>query len=127
MIKKILYILIIILVLYILMIFMYPNLAKSIWKTLWLSNFNDNIIYLKNKLDNGSVKDIKTNVNSWTTVDKAINTVVDSIDTTKEKIDNIRETAKWVEEKYNQTKEILDDVNKLWESVSNLVNTWVIE
>lgn len=125
--KKILYTLIIIIVLYVLVIFIYPELAKSLWKTFWLSNFNDNIIYLKKKLDNWSIKYDTSSSNSWNTVDKAINTVVEWLDTTKEHIDNIRETAKWVEEKYNETKKVLDDVNKLWEWVSSMINTWTLK
>jgi len=125
--KKILYAIIIIIILYVLIIFLYPDLAKSLWETFWLSKFNDNIIYLKKKLDNWSLKYNSSSIDSWNTVDKTINTVVEWLDTTKEKIDNIRETAKWVEEKYNETRKVLDDVNKLWEWVSSIINTGAIK
>lgn len=118
--KKIISILIIIVVLYILVIFIKPELAKSIWETLWLTKFNDTVINLKKKLDNPNYTESWSS--NWT-----INKIVNWIDSTKEKIDNVRETANWVKQKYEQTKKVLNDVETLWNNISGLVNTWAIK
>lgn len=149
--KKIFIILLLIVIWYIALIFYKPYLADSIWKPLWLSNFNLTVNYIKHKFDGTStgvtstifIQSGSTNPQpipawiqavdtafSWVTEVK--NTVLGWLDSTKERIDNIRETVNWVENQYNdakikveETKKIVNDVSKIANGVSNLANsTW---
>lgn len=127
MIKKIFWIIISIIILYIITIFLSPKLSKSLWETFWLSKFNEQVINLKKKLDNSSTNSWNTSDNIYSWAIDIKNTVVNWIDKTKDAIDEIRVQAQWIEQKYEETKKVLNDVKQIWDWISNIVNTWSVK
>ena len=129
-IKNIILLWLVVIIIYLLIIFISPNLASSLWKSLWLTSFNQKVLEFKKSLDDWTFfAPIKNSVD-WV-IDKSWNGVLKNtfswelkdgfvwwLDSTKEKIDNVRTTISWAENtykdvktKYEKTKEIVNDVN----------------
>ena len=135
-IKKIFWFIILIFVLYIILIFVKPAFADQIADLLWIKSFNEKIRIIKNWIDVLSTKiPSEEEITDW------INTTKEKIEDVKDTINDIRETTKDLKEKYEETKEFIDetkekidtvkdklnDLEEIWEGITNLVNTWAIE
>ncbi len=134
MINKVIWWLVIVLAFYLLAIFNVPIFADKIWDLLWVHDLNNNIRETKKSFDkavttvpskeelqkwyekaySGAIE-IKENFNNW-------------LDLTKDKINSFRKTMSWAEEKYEQTKEFIEDtsekIDKIKEVIDVVSSTW---
>jgi len=128
-------------------VFVAPEVASSIDKIIGLPGLSDNLRGTKENLE-GAVTDIPSieELKSWAVdIQKKISS---GAEMTKDTIDSIRWWAQKVEETYNDAKETfddakqvldsatdkisnikqwLDDVEALWNSITNVVNTDAVE
>jgi len=144
--KKILLLLLIILIWYIISIFLVPKFSDNLADVFWIKSFNEKL--RENWWD---FNRIFTNIpnseelEKWydDALDKAKelrNDAADWVQIIKDNIDDIRTTLSWAEDKierakevYNNTIETVDklketykDVEKMWEAIQNVVNTWAL-
>ena len=144
--KKILLLLLIVLIWYVISIFLAPKFSDNLADIFWIKSFNENL--RENWWD---FNRIFTNIPSseelekWydDALDKAKelkNDAADWVQIIKDNIDDIRTTLSWAEDKierakevYNNTIETVDklketykDVEKMWEAIHNVVNTWAL-
>ena len=153
MINKFLSIFVILVVIHILLIFKAPEIATLIEKTLWINWFTEFVIWSKSTYDNAINKlpnsqELNNSYNdafSW--ANKLKENVLDWAEYTKDKIDWFRNVMSWAENTYNDlkdwintakefidtaswaindTKELIDNVNKVTETLTNSweTNTW---
>ena len=134
--KKIIWLIILVLIIYIVLIFIKPVIADKIAKTLWIEGINEKVLEIKNKLDY-----VSTKIPSKEELENAYSWAKDKISEIKNNIENIRETANNLEDKYNQTKDFIDetwkkiekvtealgDLQKIWNSIGNSINTWATQ
>lgn len=141
-------------VLYTLGVFYTPAIADSIGKQLGLEGYNSFVKSFKWNLDQVST-DIPSKWEFFEGSKAALSwaldlkdTVIWSISETKDKIDSVRSTLSWAESTYNDAKDTfeqakgfvewasekvqkvqqtLNDVNQLGESITNIVDTDVID
>jgi len=144
--KKILLLLLIVLIWYIISIFLAPKISDNVADVFWIKSFNEKL--RENWWD---FNRIFTNIpnseelEKWydDALDKAKelrNDAADWVQIIKDNIDDIRTTLSWAEDKierakevYNNTIETVDrlketykDVEKMWEAIQDVVNTWAL-
>ncbi len=134
--KKIFWLIVLIIVWYWISIFLAPSFADKIADLFWIQSFNEQVRWtVKN------INKISTNIPSVDEMQKWIWDTVDSvkewIDKTKNIIDDTRKTLSWAEDTINKAKDIynntvetvdkikwtLDDVDKMAEKIQGSVNT----
>jgi len=134
--KKIIWLIILVFIIYIVLIFIKPVIADKIAKTLWIEGINEKILEIKNKLDY-----VSTKIPSKEELEEAYFWAKDKISEIKDNIENIRETANNLEDKYNKTIDFIDetwkkiekvtealgDLQEVWNSIKNTINTWVTQ
>ena len=135
-IKKLFWLIILVLILYIILIFVKPVIADNLWQIFWIKSFNKQIRTIKKWIDIFSKK-----LPDAEEISQTLSWAKEKISNIKEWINNIRTKAKDIEEKYEQTKEFIedtsekidklkdniDDLQKIWKNITNLVNTWSIK
>lgn len=126
-IKNIFFLFIIIFVLYILGLFIFPEKVKNFWDSIWLSDFNNLVLELKNKSDSWIWTDLDIK-NLWSWVTEALDTATNYAKDIKSKVDSVRSTASWISHTYNEvktqvetTKKALDDANTKVQEIRNSI------
>lgn len=129
MVKKLMWMFIIVIVSYILLVFNAPSVADWLERALKIEWLNEKIINFKKTFD-----EIVTKVPTKEELDWVYNQAKDWIDTTKEKIDIIRWKAGEYKDKYDETieyiEETTDKISWIKEDIewfANLINTWSTE
>jgi len=140
MLTKIISLLILISVWYWVTVFVAPEIASKIDTAVGFPGFSENITWVKSNID-GIVTDIPSVAEFKSGALDIKDTVTNGVATTKETIDSIRGGAQKVESTYNDARDVveningkvtdikntLDDVGALWNSISNVVNTDLVE
>jgi peptidoglycan hydrolase CwlO-like protein len=132
--KKIFWLIILVLVWYIISIFLAPSFADKVADLFWIKSFNEQIRWTSK-----DINEISTNVPSidefQETYNNTIKTVKDWIDKTKNVIDDTRATLSWAEDTYNKAVNIYDEttetVDKLKETFNDVEQmrekiTWAV-
>lgn len=141
--KKIIWILILLVVVYILLIFKAPNLTTEIEKLAGIEGLTELVTSIKWNIDEAATKipspeELEDRYNQ--TVSGALHVkdnVINGIDKTKETIDNVRVTLSWAQdtisdtmdvvgsavEKVQQAKETVDKINQSVQEVSETIET----
>lgn len=146
MIKKLFFIIVLILTLYIVLIFISPALADKIESTLWFEWLNEKIRTLKSSMD-----DTYTNIPSkdqfLNTIDEVKNQAeiktkdaLDWVNEVKNTIDWVRSTLSWAASTYSEIKWSIDEtktqiensvtaikdtadtINNIWQSINNTLS-----
>ena len=151
--KKLFLLLVILWVWYMISIFLAPSFADKIGDILWIKSFNEKIrnnwgdfnriftdIPTTNELEEwynnviNKAKEFGNDVSSW--IDKTKDTI-DSIRTTlswaEDKINKVKKTYTKLEETYDNTvkkaeefKKTYNDIEKIWNSINNIVSTGTV-
>ena len=138
--KKIFWLIILIITWYIISIFLAPTFADKIADLLWIQTFNEQIRWNSWKI-NKIATDIPTAWELQDSYNNTIKNVKDWIDKTKSTIDDVRATLSWAENTYNKAKDIynetsetvnklkdtLNDVDKMREKITGTVNTEIVK
>lgn len=133
--KKIIFLIIIIITIYILGLFIFPKEVRNFWDSIWLSSLNNVILTLKEKSDGIVNSDINLK-NIWSGVTGALDSATNYAKDLKSKVDSVRSTASGITHTYNEVKTQIDDTTKniqeIWEkineakksidSVTNIIN-----
>ena len=138
--KKIFWIIVLLVTVYGIAIFMKPAITDKIESTLWFEGFWEKLRWNLGFI-NKTVTDIPSlsEIQSWALDIR--DKVADWIQTTKDTIDTVRSTLSWAENTYNKAKDVFDettqtidklkwtlnDVEKLWDSIKWAVNTNIIQ
>lgn len=115
--KKIIWLIVLIIVIYIVLIFIKPVIANKIAVSLWIESFNEKVLEIKEKLDDASTK-----VPTKDELTEAYSGAKDKISDLKDNIDDIRKAAKDLENKYTQAKEFIDETWKKLEQTKKTIN-----
>ncbi len=138
--KKIFWLIILVVTWYIVSIFLAPSYADKIAELLWIKSFNEQIRWNSWKI-NKIATDIPSIDEMQKTYTNTIQTVKDWIDKTKNTIDDVRATLSWAENTINKAKDIynetsetvnkikdtLNDVDKMSEKITWAVNTDIVK
>jgi len=138
--KKIFWLIILVVTGYIISIFLAPAFADKIANLLWIQSFNEQIRWSSWKI-NEIATDIPTAWELQESYNNTIQTVKDWIDKTKNTIDEVRSTLSWAEDTYNKAKDIyddtletvdkiketLDDVDAMSDKITSAVNTDIVK
>ncbi len=134
--KKILWLLILIITVYILLVFKAPTLANDIEKLIWLNWLNQKIINIKNKLNM-----FWTKVPTKQDLSKYYSWTVNTIKKTKESIDELRLKADELKNKYKTAqdwinkvqnkleniKKTVDKISNVWSTINKIITTtWTV-
>lgn len=121
--KKIIFLILAFFVLYIVSIFMFPWVSSFLWDKLGLTNFNNNVIKIKNDIDN-----FFTNFDIVWTYEETIISVKDlkisldeNIKYTQDKIDLIRSGMISASESITQVKEMINNTIENIESLQKYI------
>ncbi len=116
--KKILLLIIILFIWYLILVFKAPSIAKSIENIFWIEWLWTKIIIIETNYNYFSQENIKDTFINW-------------INKTKDKIDDFRLTLSWAENKYNNTKKIinesLDKIDKtkdVIQDIQEIISSW---
>jgi len=121
--KKILWLIVLIVTIYILLIFKAPNITTKIEKVLWFSWFTQAVTGTKWKLDK-TYTNLPSKSEAYSWIIDIKNNVINWLDTTKAKIDDIRSAAAWAEKKINEVKKTYDNaVNVVKKTNQQIQNT----
>ena len=138
--KKIFWLIILIITSYVISIFLAPSFADKIGYLFWIKSFNEQI-----RWSSWKINEIATDIPSADELQKSYNntiqTVKDWIDKTKNTIDDVRSTLSWAEDTYNKAvniyeettktvdklKETFNDVEQMREKITWAVNTEIVK
>ena len=129
--KNIIWMIIISFIIYIVLIFVQPAIADNIAEKLWIKSFNEKIRIIKTWVDIASTK-----IPTKEELENAYSWAKNKVNEIKWNIDNIREQAVELWKKYEKAKDFIDDTSKkinnvknslndlqkIWEDISNVVN-----
>ena len=134
--KNIIWFIILIFVIYIILIFIKPTIADKIASIIGIQKFNEQVIEIKNKMDYASTKiptkeDLES-AYSWAKdkvgdIKESIDWLRDNADDIKDKYDDAKEFIDETWEKIDKVKDSLNDLESLWEDISNIVNKEAME
>jgi len=112
--KKILWILVIIITIYILLIFKAPNITTKIEKSIWFSGFTDFVTGTKWNLDK-TYTNIPTTGEAYSWIIDIKNNIINWLNTTKSKIDDVRVIA-------NSANKNINDIKKTYDNAAKFIN-----
>ncbi len=119
MIKKLIWIIVLLTTLFILFVFLFPSTSDSAWNKFWFKNININLRNIKSTFDK-----IMTRIPTKEEVKDAKEDIDNIIKSWKNKIDTIRKTLSWAEDKIKDAKEFIDDtawkINKIKKTIDNV-------
>ncbi len=116
--KKLLWLIVIIVTIYILLIFKAPNITTKIEKSLWFSWLTEFVTGTKWNLDK-TYTNIPSKSEAYSWIIDIKNNIINWLDTTKEKIDSVRWAVVWAEKKINEVKQTYDKAASFINNANN--------
>ena len=119
--KKIFWLIVLVVVWYCISIFLAPTFADKIADLFWIQSYNEQIRWTTKNINK-----ISTNVPNVDELQKTysdtIKSVKDWIEKTKNIIDDTRATLSWTEDTINKAVDIYDKVSETWKKIKDTLN-----